>query len=81
MGPLRAAQAVEMIRPKQAIPMHFGAFPALTGTPEEFKKALRRYGLEFLMRQMKVGGDPPLEVSRFVLCFTGARYRCSGSFL
>ncbi len=55
MGPVRAAQAVEMIRPKQAIPMHFGTFPALTGTPEEFKKALRRYGLEFLMQQMKVG--------------------------
>ncbi len=55
MGPVRAAQAVEMIRPKQAIPMHFGTFPALTGTPEEFKKALRRYGLEFLMHQMKVG--------------------------
>jgi len=55
MGPVRAAQAVEMIRPKKAIPMHFGTFPALTGTPEEFKKALRRYGLEFLMQQMKVG--------------------------
>ncbi|MDD2501789.1 MAG: metal-dependent hydrolase [Geobacter sp.] len=55
MGPIKAAQAVEMIRPKKAIPMHFGTFPALTGTPEEFKKALRRYGLEFLMHQMKVG--------------------------
>ena len=55
MGPVRAAQSVEMIRPKKAIPMHFGTFPALTGTPEEFKKGLRRYGLEFLMQQMKVG--------------------------
>lgn len=55
MGPLRAAQAVEMIRPKKAVPMHFGTFPALTGTPEEFKKGLRRYGLEFLMQQMKAG--------------------------
>lgn len=55
MGPLRAAQAVEMIRPKKAVPMHFGTFPALTGAPEQFYKALRRYGLEFLMHQMKVG--------------------------
>lgn len=55
MGPIRAAQAVEMIRPKKTIPMHFGTFPALTGTPEQFKKALRRYGLEFLMYQMTVG--------------------------
>lgn len=55
MGPVRAAQAVDIIRPKMAIPMHFGTFPALTGTPEQFKAALRRYGLEFLMRQMTVG--------------------------
>lgn len=55
MGPLRAAQAVELVRPQMAIPMHFGTFPALTGTPEEFKKGLRRYGLEFLVQQMKVG--------------------------
>jgi L-ascorbate metabolism protein UlaG (beta-lactamase superfamily) len=55
MGPVRAARAVDMIRPKMAIPMHFGTFPALTGTPEQFKKALRGYGLELLMRQMKVG--------------------------
>ncbi len=55
MGPVRAAQAVDMIRPKMAVPTHFGTFPVLTGTPEQFKTALRRYGLEFLMRQMKVG--------------------------
>jgi len=55
MGPIRAAKAVNLIRPKMAVPMHFGTFPALTGTPEQFKAALRQYGLEFLMRQMKVG--------------------------
>jgi L-ascorbate metabolism protein UlaG (beta-lactamase superfamily) len=55
MGPLRAAQAVEMIRPKKVVPMHFGTFPMLTGTPEQFQKGLRRYGLEFLMSRMQVG--------------------------
>jgi len=55
MGPVQAARSVEMIRPKMAVPMHFGTFPALTGTPEQFKTALRKYGLEFLMRQIKVG--------------------------
>ena len=55
MGPVRAAQAVEMIRPKMAIPMHFGATAGQTGTPDQFKAALRKYGLEFLMRPMKVG--------------------------
>ena len=55
MGPVRAAQVVEMIRPRMAVPMHFGTNPGLTGTPEQFKSALRRYGLEFLMREMKIG--------------------------
>jgi L-ascorbate metabolism protein UlaG (beta-lactamase superfamily) len=55
MGPVRAAQAVEMVRPKMAVPMHFGTTSGQTGTPEQFKTALRKYGLELLMRQMKVG--------------------------
>lgn len=55
MGPARAAQAVEMIRPKMAVPMHYNPAAGLTGTPEQFKAALRGYGLEFLTRPMKVG--------------------------
>jgi L-ascorbate metabolism protein UlaG (beta-lactamase superfamily) len=55
MGPVDAARSVELIRPKMAVPMHFGTFPALTGTPDQFKAALRKFGLEFLMKQMKVG--------------------------
>jgi hypothetical protein len=35
--------------------MHFNPAAGLTGTPEQFKSALRKYGLEFLMRQMKAG--------------------------
>lgn len=55
MGPVRAARSVDLVRPGMAVPMHFGTFPALTGTPEEFRKELRRYGLESLLYQMKVG--------------------------
>ena len=55
MGPVRAAHAVEMVRPKMAVPMHFGTTPGQTGTPEQFKTGLRKYGLELIMRQMKVG--------------------------
>lgn len=55
MGPVEAAQSVDMIRPKMAVPMHFGTNPGLTGTPDQFKTALRKYGLEFLMREMKIG--------------------------
>ena len=37
MDPVEAAKAVELIRPKVVIPMHYGTFPILYGTPEEFK--------------------------------------------
>ena len=55
MGPRLAAQSVKRIRPKMAIPMHFGTFPALTGTPEQFKAELDRLELGNVMRQMKIG--------------------------
>jgi L-ascorbate metabolism protein UlaG (beta-lactamase superfamily) len=41
MNPADAALATrEMIRPKFAIPMHYGTTPALSGTPEEYIRAL-----------------------------------------
>jgi L-ascorbate metabolism protein UlaG (beta-lactamase superfamily) len=41
MGPQDAATAVrDMIKPKYAIPMHYGTFPLLRGTPAEFASAL-----------------------------------------
>jgi L-ascorbate metabolism protein UlaG (beta-lactamase superfamily) len=33
MGPREASFAARLLRPKQIIPMHWGTFPALTGTP------------------------------------------------
>jgi len=38
MSPREAAYACKLLQPKAAIPMHFGTFPMLTGTPGEFKK-------------------------------------------
>lgn len=35
MGPKEAALAVEFLRPKKVLPIHFGTFPPLTGTPKE----------------------------------------------
>lgn len=41
MGPQEAALAVrDLIRPKYAIPIHFGTLPVLRGTPAEFGTAL-----------------------------------------
>lgn len=43
MNPQDAAVAVrDYLRPKYAVPMHYGTLPPLKGTPEEFEKALAR---------------------------------------
>jgi L-ascorbate metabolism protein UlaG (beta-lactamase superfamily) len=54
MGPSRAAEAVKLVKPKMVIPMHFGTFPVLTGTPEEFAKALKRDHAKAKLHVMKV---------------------------
>src|SRR5438034_3298300 len=41
MDPKDAAYATkEMLRPKHAIPIHYGTFPVLRGTPQEYQTAL-----------------------------------------
>lgn len=37
MGPEEAARCLELLRPKVAVPMHYGTFPPLTGDPETFR--------------------------------------------
>jgi L-ascorbate metabolism protein UlaG (beta-lactamase superfamily) len=36
MGPREAAYACQMVRPTYVVPMHYGTFPVLTGTPKAF---------------------------------------------
>ncbi|MCG8694941.1 MAG: metal-dependent hydrolase [Minwuiales bacterium] len=44
MGPKHAAYAVtELLKTKTVVPMHYGTFPPLKGTPEQFKAALGDY--------------------------------------
>lgn len=40
MGPQEAALAAELIDPERIVPMHYGTFPVLTGTPEALVDAL-----------------------------------------
>jgi L-ascorbate metabolism protein UlaG (beta-lactamase superfamily) len=35
MGPREAAHAIRLLGVKHVIPMHYGTFPVLTGTPEQ----------------------------------------------
>jgi len=37
MGPREAAYAIRLLSVKHVIPMHYGTFPALTGTPEQLR--------------------------------------------
>ena len=55
MGPARAAEAVKLVRARTAIPMHYGTFPVLTGTPEAFERELRERGAKADLRVMKIG--------------------------
>jgi len=55
MDPMRAAQAVEWVNPRQVVPMHFGTVPLLAGTPAQFKAALDKRGLGSRMVEMKPG--------------------------
>ncbi|KAB2882791.1 MAG: metal-dependent hydrolase [Kofleriaceae bacterium] len=44
MGPMAAAQAVKLVRPRNVVPMHFGTFPVLSGTVDQLKAALKKKG-------------------------------------
>lgn len=39
MGPVSAAEAVRLLGTKNVIPMHFGTFPILSGTPQQLRDA------------------------------------------
>jgi len=47
MGPREAALAIRLIGPATVLPLHFGTFPALTGTPAELA-ALIDTGVEVM---------------------------------
>lgn len=55
MGPIRAADAVKVVNPRTVVPMHYGTFPVLTGTPEAFERELKRRKLKAELRVMKIG--------------------------
>lgn len=55
MGPIRGADAVKLVAPKMVIPMHYGTFPALTGTPEALGKELKDRGVKSELRVMNAG--------------------------
>jgi len=55
MGPIRAADAVKAVNPRSVVPIHYGTFPVLTGTPEEFARELKKREVKAELRVMKPG--------------------------
>jgi L-ascorbate metabolism protein UlaG (beta-lactamase superfamily) len=51
MSPREAAYACRLLKPKTVVPMHFGTFPVLTGTPAQLQKLVP----EFEVVEMKPG--------------------------
>lgn len=56
MGPERAALAVKLVNPELVIPMHFGTFPVLSGTPQALEKALKAERSKARVKTMTIGG-------------------------
>lgn len=48
MGPEQAAKASELLGLKQIVPMHYGTFPALTGTPARLKELVAARDVQVL---------------------------------
>jgi L-ascorbate metabolism protein UlaG (beta-lactamase superfamily) len=49
MNPVAAAKACEMLGVRQVVPMHYGTFPALTGSPADLKKLVEPMGIDVLV--------------------------------
>jgi L-ascorbate metabolism protein UlaG (beta-lactamase superfamily) len=48
MDPVAAAKACELLGVRQVVPMHWGTFPALTGTPAQLKALVEPRGIQVL---------------------------------
>ena len=71
MDPAAAAKACEMLGVRQVVPMHYGTFPALTGSPEALKQLVEPLGIDVLV--LKPGETAQLALLRPL----SYRTRCS----
>jgi len=56
MSPREAAYACNLLKPKTVIPMHFGTFPVLTGTPRALQKLVPGIEVVELKPGASIGG-------------------------
>jgi len=55
MDPEHAALAVELVNPKQVVPVHWGTYPILAGNPAQLKAALEKRKFSGTVVEMKPG--------------------------
>jgi L-ascorbate metabolism protein UlaG (beta-lactamase superfamily) len=61
MKPQEAALAVRALQAHTIVPMHFGTFPALTGTPDALRLELKKLGIPTAVRNMAPGDQVTLK--------------------
>jgi len=59
MGPREAAKACELLRVARVIPIHWGTFPALSGTPDELRREIAARKLTTEVIELAPGGTWP----------------------
>lgn len=55
MDPSQAAWATRYLQVRRVVPIHWGTFPVLTGTPERFQRELEDLGVECEMVRLEAG--------------------------
>jgi L-ascorbate metabolism protein UlaG (beta-lactamase superfamily) len=55
MGPDQAARACRYLGVRTVIPIHWGTFPPLTGTPDELEEHLASLGIACQMKALQPG--------------------------
>lgn len=57
MSPYEAAHATKLLGVRHVVPIHYGTFPFLPGTPEEFRQHLGEIAPDVTVHVMKPGED------------------------
>lgn len=57
MGPHEAAHAARLLKVKTVIPMHYGTFPALSGTPQRLEAKLAKDGIKVWPLEKGIAGN------------------------
>jgi L-ascorbate metabolism protein UlaG (beta-lactamase superfamily) len=57
MSPFEAAHATRLLGVRHVVPIHYGTFPFLPGTPKEFQEHLSKLAPDAIVRVMQPGED------------------------